>query len=850
MIRPGRRLAWAVLVAVTAAPWGAAQEAGKKPGRVDFHGDPLPEGAVARFKALRWRYGGSEWDVEAAVAFTPGGKTLLSAGPDAFFRAWRVADGKPLWQIAGPRPPHPRHGLAASPDGKTATLFGNQGLHLWDYSRKQLLTKIAEYVESAAFSPDGKLLAVVRKGAVEVYAVPSGERRQTFHGPDGAVLAAGFADGGRTCVTLHGKGKFTFWDVNTGAAMARRTLAWKHRAGDRYALSPDASRLAVFPRLNKNQPGVTPVLIADVRTGKILHQLVDVPAGAQVPQFSPDGKTLAVSGDRDIALFDVGSGRRVHVFPCGPWTGRKLAFSSDGATLAAAGPGVRLWDVATGRERATFGGHDAPVTSIAFSADGKRIATGCPWPVEQVERDPTVRVWEVTTGKPLQVVNGNARTVGRVLLTPDGRHVLAGFADGTAGAWEVDTGKETRRWPAWGDPKGLIWQAQTMALSSDGKRLTTVRWLHHGLHVPGTVIRSDLATGKELTRQRIQPGVGLGRLALSDDSRILATMLDRAVTVNDLTAAERTFVLPIDQVRHNELFSVGPILSAEGGFLAALSRVVGSNPPEPQKLHLWEVATGRTVRIHDAGSAYVSLIALSPDGRLLATAGIDAMRVWDLSSGQERIRRVGHGDRVRSLAFAPDGSTLASGLMDGSVLLWDVTPTGGANPAPVPIDAHELLRLWEALAGADALRAYEAMWRLVAVPDQSLPLLRERLRPALAADPERLKRLLADLNSERFAVRNRANAELGQLGEQAAPALREALAKGGALEEVRRVEKLLVGLRFVSNPELVRRLRAIQALERMGTPEARQILQRLAGGAAGARETEDARSALERLARR
>jgi WD40 repeat protein len=840
MIRPGRRLAWAVLLALTAAPWGAAQEAGKKPGRVDFHGDPLPEGAVARLKALRWRY---DWDVEAAVAFTPDGKTLLSAGPDAFFRAWRVADGQLLWQVADPRPPHPRHGLAVTPDGKTAALFGNQGIHLWDYSRKQLLTKIAVAggVTSAVFSPDGKLLAAVREGAVEVYAVPSGERRRTLRGPDGAILAAAFAAGGGDLVTVHPKGILASWDETTGAVRLRRVVPWEYRDGDGCRFSTDGSRLAVLSREAQQRPKGATVLVVEVNTGKVLRRFEKMPESTQVPLLSPDRKTLAVPDERFIALYDVATGRPGQRLPCVQWPGRDLAFSADGATLAAAGPGVRLWDVATGQERAAFGGHEVQITSIAFSADGKRVATGCPSGPVGEQNYPTVRVWETATGKPLQVFHGNAATVGRLLLTPDGRHVAAGYADGTARLWEVATGKETRRWPAWGDPTGLLWQAQTMALTSDGKRLTTVRWIHHGPNDPCRVLQSDLATGKELSRQRLQPGVGWGSLALSDDSRILVTMLDRSVTVNDLTAEERRFVLTIDRARLNELFSAGPVISSDGRLLAALSRDVDSGSVGLQKLHLWEVATGKTIRIHNAGGAFTR--------RTGRSAGIDALRVWDLPSGRELLRRDGHGTNVTALALAPDGRTLVSGLSDGTVLIWDVAPALAAA-RPAPLDEQAVPRLWEDLADADALRAYQAIWRLAADPPKSLPLLRERLRPAAALDPVRLKQLFADLSSDRFSVRNQAYAELLKLGDLAAPALREALGKKLSLEEQRRVEQLLAASRFASDPELVRRLRAIQVLERIGTPEARQLLRLLAGGAAGARETEDARSALERLARR
>jgi HEAT repeat protein len=114
-------------------------------------------------------------------------------------------------------------------------------------------------------------------------------------------------------------------------------------------------------------------------------------------------------------------------------------------------------------------------------------------------------------------------------------------------------------------------------------------------------------------------------------------------------------------------------------------------------------------------------------------------------------------------------------------------------------------------------------------------------------DAQQVRRWIADLDSNQFAVRAAAVKELEKLGEQAVPALRQALAGQPSAELRKQAETLLGGLSRVSSPEVLQRLRAIQVLERIGSPEARQVLERLAGGAPAARETRDARAALERL---
>jgi hypothetical protein len=211
----------------------------------------------------------------------------------------------------------------------------------------------------------------------------------------------------------------------------------------------------------------------------------------------------------------------------------------------------------------------------------------------------------------------------------------------------------------------------------------------------------------------------------------------------------------------------------------------------------------------------------------------------------------GHDSNVRSLAFAPDGTKLASGLLNSSVLVWDAALLARL-PAPAANDrsAEELDRCWADLASEDAARADESIGELAASPGQAVVLLKARLQPAQAAAAERVRRLIADLDSEEFAVRETASRELGQLGDQAGPALRRALAANPSVELRRRLEPLLESLHTLRSPEAMRQVRAVQVLEFVSTPEARQVLEVLAKGAPGARLTNEATASLERLAKR
>src|SRR5262249_47213064 len=150
---------------------------------------------------------------------------------------------------------------------------------------------------------------------------------------------------------------------------------------------------------------------------------------------------------------------------------------------------------------------------------------------------------------------------------------------------------------------------------------------------------------------------------------------------------------------------------------------------------------------------------------------------------------------------------------------------------PRRLAPEDLARLWGDLGDADAARAYQAVVALAAAPEQAPALLGPRVGELSAAD-RRVARLLADLGADRFAVRERATAELARLGEAAEPALRQLLREQPAPEVRRRAESLLqrVGDRDTPSPpaQLLRGLREVEVLEALGTPEARRVLERLA----------------------
>jgi hypothetical protein len=349
------------------------------------------------------------------------------------------------------------------------------------------------------------------------------------------------------------------------------------------------------------------------------------------------------------------------------------------------------------------------------------------------------------------------------------------------------------------------------------------------------------------TGRRIRDFLGLrGEIhcvTFAPDGRTLTAGIreggDRSILVWDVATGKERYACG-----HGEAVEI-LAFSPNGKLLAS------ANSSQP--VRLWDAATGAERRTLTNRNKGVYAPAFSPDGRLLAGADAEqdnAVCLWEVLTGQEVRRFLGHETAALCVAFAPDGRTVASGNADSTILLWDVTGRRAANrtetarPGP-----RKLEELWNALGG-NAGQAHAAIWELVAVPEQAVPLLQARLRPVSPVDAQRLQRLIAGLGDNHFAVREQATAELAGLGELAESALRKELAARPSVEVRRRLERLLDKLAAgVSSPDQLRGLRAIAVLEQIGAPSAREVLRRLARGAPEARLTQEAKACCERLAR-
>ena len=615
--------------------------------------------------------------------------------------------------------------VAFSPDGQMLASTDFAGIiRLWDINNKQhrVFTTPHKIVERVMFSPDGKTIVSSRERDVRLWDTATGKFKVSLEDTNGIYHIVFNSDG----TDLFGIGisrkEVRFWDPDTGKIRMRLGLENTSKSfGLPLALSPDGKTLAI-----EGKDDYT-VQLWDTQTGQLKNSLAGDPGyekvevitngvpkwveyatkGVESIVFSPDGRTLAVGSDGEVVLWDPATGTRKLVLT-GQGFFHKLLISPDGRTLAARNydyasqdaENIYLWNIDTiekqnSKLRYIIKNHNSEIYPIAFHPDGKTLVSA-----HDLEK---LRLWDVETGQLKTACEGypNQLRVHSVAFSPNGK-TLASLSISSPSSysiseillWDATTGEYQTTLKGLGEkldrsrPPG---HGGGIVFSADGKTLISGT-------LDGTVRLWDIKTAEgnllvQQSKEKISGHLkatlkghtaGVLCVALSPDGKTFASgSIDKTVRLWDVHT--RKFITTLEG-HTKEILTVA--FSPDGLTLATGCR--------DGAIHLWDPTTGKhkvsligndlftqpaslprrkddPPNITGYARGPVKSLVFSPDSKILVNGNAMKIHFWNMNTLQIKSTLSGHSG-LNSLAFSPDGRTLASGSLDGTILIWEVKP--------------------------------------------------------------------------------------------------------------------------------------------------------------------------------
>lgn len=475
------------------------------------------------------------------------------------------------------------------------------------------------------------------------------------------------------------------------------------------------------------------------------------------------------------------------------------------------------------------------VRGVAFSPDGKQIATrGEPADPSKPRR---IRIWDATTGKLIRSLECHDVPLTAIAFSPDGRFIAGGQPEHGAGiqVWDARSGRRVSRIDGGrGRFHFLAGGGEIAVVSAFGSN---------------DVVRvHNTATGREVRRFIVDQNY---RFVFSaDGTKMLSIRTSGRSLMRVYDVQSGKVIAKIDAGKNQPTVFA---LSRDGRTVAAATSVRIERDKYEHHVKVWEVATETIVHEFTLHAKRILAAAFSPDGRFLATAGLDrSVRLWELATGKPAHVFTGHRGPVAALEYSPDGSRLASGGFDRSVVVWNASARSKSSLPQGALTKADYDNLWEELASATPSKAYRAIGRVSEGKAPAMQALRKRVHGILVpSQNERIKELLVQLDDDDSRVRHRATRELRKLRKIALPILIKTIKETTSAEVRYRLRRILEGPegedRF-SPSDIRRMLRILHAAERVGGEDAEAIVEMIAKNLANApRVVKEATETLKRM---
>ena len=475
---------------------------------------------------------------------------------------------------------------------------------------------------------------------------------RTVEGHANCETSVSMTPDGLSAVSASNDRTLRVWELETGRCVLM--LDGHTRGVDSVSMTPDGL-CAVSASHDRT------LRVWELETGNCLCTLEGQTSFESV-SVTPDGlRAVSASGDKTLRVWELATGRCIRILEGHTSSIASVSVTPDGRRAVSAGADktVRVWEVETGRCLHVLEGHSSAVSSVSVTPDGRRAVSA--------STDKTLRVWELETGRCLRVLEGHTDWANSVSVMPDGRRVVSASDDGTLRVWELETGMCTRA------PEGHKGWVSGVRATPDGLRAvsasTDVTLRVWELETGGClrVLEGHTSTARSVIET---PD---GRLVLGGGSSwitIVSVTPDgvRAVSAGD----DKTL-----RVWNLETGRCLRVLEGHSGTVRSVSvtpdgrRAVSASADKT--LRVWELETGRCLRVLEGHSGTVTIVSVTPDGLRAVSASADGtLRLWNLETGSCLHVLEGHTSLVESATVTPDGLRAISASADGTLRVWNL----------------------------------------------------------------------------------------------------------------------------------------------------------------------------------